>query len=42
MFLRAHKRTKNGKEHRYFTVVESERLTGVSLGLAPPALQKAG
>lgn len=28
MFLRAHKRTKNGKEHRYFTVVESERLAG--------------
>lgn len=28
MFLRTHKRTKNGKEHRYFTVVESERLTG--------------
>lgn len=28
MFLRAHKRTKNGKGHRYFTVVESERLPG--------------
>lgn len=26
MFLRAHTRTKNGKQHRYFTVVESERL----------------
>src|SRR5258708_830808 len=26
MFLRSHKRIKDGKEHRYFTVVESRRL----------------
>ena len=28
MYLKACKRRKNGKEHRYFTVVESRRLTG--------------
>ena len=27
MFLRGNKRTKDGKEHRYFTVVESRRLS---------------
>ncbi len=26
MFLRHNKRTKDGKEHRYYTVVESRRL----------------
>src|SRR6202043_3129793 len=26
MFLRSHTRTKDGKEHRYYTVVESRRL----------------
>ena len=26
MFLRSHRRTKNGKSHRYWSVVESRRL----------------
>ena len=28
MFLRAHKRWKNGKQHRYFSVVENRRVAG--------------
>jgi len=28
MFLRAHKRFKNGKQHRYFSVVENRRVAG--------------
>ena len=28
MFLRSNKRIKDGKEHRYYTVVESRRLLG--------------
>ena len=28
MFLRAHKRWKNGKQHRYFSIVESRRVAG--------------
>ncbi|MFV0337957.1 MAG: hypothetical protein ACK5LK_06910, partial [Chthoniobacterales bacterium] len=28
MFLRANKRYKDGKEHRYWSVVENRRLTG--------------
>ena len=29
MFLRSNKRIKDGKEHRYYTVVESRRLTAI-------------
>ncbi len=28
MFLRAHKRWKNGKQHRYFSIVENRRIAG--------------
>ena len=28
MFLRAHKRRKNGKDHRYFSIVENRRIAG--------------
>ena len=28
MFLRSHERKKNGKLHRYFSIVESRRLAG--------------
>ena len=28
MFLRSHKRWKNGKEHRYFSIVENRRIAG--------------
>ena len=28
MFLRAHKRLKNGKQHRYFSIVENRRIAG--------------
>ena len=28
MFLRSHKRWKNGKQHRYFSIVENRRIAG--------------
>ena len=28
MFLRAHNRRKNGKQHRYFSIVENRRIAG--------------
>jgi hypothetical protein len=34
MFLRSHKRWKNGKQHRYFSIVENRRITGRGAGRA--------
>ena len=38
MFLRAIKRVKDGKEHRYFSVVESVRLPGARHPVQKPLL----
>jgi hypothetical protein len=39
MFLRCHSRKKNGKPHRYCSVVESLRIAGGHPGLPPRILQ---